>query len=153
MIFMVVMYLTETISRSKNKSYRCVLLRESYREEGKVRNRTLANLSRCKSEEIEAIRLALKFKGDPERLGAMEGKIEIAQGPRVGAVWTVYDVARRLGIEGALGRERAGRLALWQVLARVIAQGFPAFGGSFGSEPRGMRRAGAGARIRRERFV
>jgi hypothetical protein len=118
------MYLTETVSRSKNKSYRCVLLRESYREGGKVKNRTLANLSHCKSEEIEAIRVALQCKGDPERLRrAMEGKIEIAQGPRVGAVWTVFALARRLGIEAALGRERAGRLALWQVLARAIDQG------------------------------
>ena len=117
------MYLTETTSRSKNKSYRCVLLRESYREDGKVKNRTLANLSHCKSEEIEAIRLALKFKGDPEQLRAMEGTIEIAQGPRVGAVWAVFALARRLGIEAALGKDRAGKLALWQVLARVIDQG------------------------------
>jgi hypothetical protein len=35
------MYLTEIRSRSKNTTYRCVLLRESYREGGKVKNRTL----------------------------------------------------------------------------------------------------------------
>jgi hypothetical protein len=32
-------------------------------------------------------------------------------------------VARRLGIEGALGTRRAGKMALWQVMARVIDQG------------------------------
>src|SRR5262244_2740292 len=31
--------------------------------------------------------------------------------------------ARRLGIEKALGTTRAGKLALWQVMARVIDQG------------------------------
>lgn len=45
------------------------------------------------------------------------------QGLSVGAVYAVYDVARRIGIERALGDTRAGRLALWQVIARVIAQG------------------------------
>jgi hypothetical protein len=40
-----------------------------------------------------------------------------------GAVWTVYHIARRLGIEKALGTTREGKLALWQVMARVIDQG------------------------------
>jgi len=35
----------------------------------------------------------------------------------------VYHVARRLGIEQALGTTREGKLALWQVMARVIDQG------------------------------
>jgi hypothetical protein len=47
----------------------------------------------------------------------------LKQGLSVGAVWTVYQVARRLGIEKALGTTREGKLALWQVIARVIDQG------------------------------
>jgi hypothetical protein len=117
------MYLTETTSRPGAKSYRCVLLRESYREAGKVKNRTLANLSHCKPQEIEAIRLALKHKTDLSLLGSLGGETALREGPSVGAVWTVYSVARRLGLEKALGRDRQGRLALWQVLARVIDQG------------------------------
>ena len=35
-------------------------------------------------------------------------------------MWTVFAIARRLGIDQALGPEFAGQLALWQVLARVI---------------------------------
>jgi len=42
-----------------NKTYKRVLLREGYREGGKVKHRTLANLSHCSDEEIEAIRIAL----------------------------------------------------------------------------------------------
>jgi len=45
-----------------NKTYKRVLLREGYREGGKVKHRTLANLSHCSDEEIEAIRIALKMK-------------------------------------------------------------------------------------------
>jgi len=47
----------------------------------------------------------------------------LKQGLSFGAVWTVYHVARRLGIEQALGTTREGKLALWQVMARVIDQG------------------------------
>ena len=32
-------------------------------------------------------------------------------------------MAKRIGIETALGTERAGKLALWQVMARAIDQG------------------------------
>jgi len=35
----------------------------------------------------------------------------------------VHAVARELGIADALGHTRAGKLALWQVIARVIDQG------------------------------
>jgi len=119
------MYVTETQSKSPDgaKRYRCVLLRESYRDAaGRVKNRTIGNLTHCKPQEIAAIRLALAHKDDLGALGAM-GDVAVAEGPSVGALWTVYDVARRLGLEKALGRDRAGRLALWQVLARVLDQG------------------------------
>src|SRR4030081_3504870 len=45
------------------------------------------------------------------------------QGVSFGAVWTVYHITRHLGIEKALGTTREGKLALWQVIARVIDQG------------------------------
>ena len=37
-----------------------ILLREGYREDGKVKNRTLANLSKLPPEAVEAIRRVLK---------------------------------------------------------------------------------------------
>ncbi len=99
------------------------LLRESYRANGKVRHRTIANLSQCSAAEIEAMRLALRHKQDLENLGTVQDAVTLKQGVAFGAVWTVYHVARRLGIEQALGTTREGKLALWQVMARVIAQG------------------------------
>ncbi len=49
------------IERVPNRnSPAAVLLRESYREEGKVRKRTLANLSKLPSEVVDNMRLALK---------------------------------------------------------------------------------------------
>jgi hypothetical protein len=98
-------------------------LRESYRAHGKVLHRTIANVSHCSEAEIEALRLALRHKGELEYLGPIQDAITLKQGLSFGAVWTVYHVARRLGIEKALGTTREGKLALWQVMARVIDQG------------------------------
>jgi Transposase DDE domain len=69
------------------------------------------------------MRLALRHKEDLEHLGTIQDAITLKQGVSFGAVWTVYHIARRLGIEKALGTTREGKLALWQVIARVIDQG------------------------------
>ncbi len=98
-------------------------MRETYREGGKVKNRTLANLSHCTPGEIEAIRLALAHKGALSVLGSLPEAVESREGLSIGAAWLVYRVARRLGIERALGTHRAGKMALWQVRARVIDPG------------------------------
>jgi hypothetical protein len=105
------------------KTYTRHLLRESYRANGKVLHRTIANLSHCSAAEIEAMRLALRHKQDLENLGTVQDAVTLKQGLSFGAVWTVCHVARRLGIEKALGTTREGKLALWQVIARVIDQG------------------------------
>ena len=86
-------------------------------------HRTIANVSHCAEAEIAAMRLALRHKEDLEHLGTIQDAITLQQGLSFGAVWTVYHVARRLGIEKALGTTRDGKLALWQVMARVIDQG------------------------------
>ena len=117
------MHVDSSTTTVNGKTYRRHLLRESYREAGKVKHRTIANISQCSPEEIEAIRLALRHKGNLEAMIAERPALRERQGLSVGAVWTLYDVARRLGIVDALGDTRAGRLALWQVVARAIGQG------------------------------
>jgi len=117
------MHIVENKSKSGKKIYRSILLRESYREEGKVRKRTVANMSHCTSQEIEAIKLALSHKDDLSALGTLSESVELQEGLSVGAVWSVYQVAKELGIEEALGKDFEGKLALWQVMARVIDQG------------------------------
>ena len=118
------MHIDTTITTSKRTGKPCVrhLLRTSYRQDGKVKKRTIANLTHCSEEEINAIRLALRHKGDLAKLGQKEA-VELQQGRSVGAVVTLYQIAKRLGIVAALGSSQEGKLALWQVIARVIAQG------------------------------
>jgi Transposase DDE domain len=117
------MYIDTSHLTRGGKTYTRHLLRESYRANGKVLHRTIANLSHCSAAEIEAMRLALRHKEDLEHLGTIQDAITLKQGMSFGAVWTVYHVARRLGIAQALGTTREGKLALWQVIARVIDQG------------------------------
>lgn len=115
------MYLEKTKSQGK---YTCYLLRETYRQDGKVKHRTIANLSRCSPQEIEAIRLALQHKDElTEQLSLPNQQIDLRQGLSVGAVWLLYDLGRQLGLVQALGPSREGKLALWQVIARVLDQG------------------------------
>jgi hypothetical protein len=117
------MYIDTSHITRGGKTYTRHLLRESYRANGKVLHRTIANVSHCSAAEIEALRLALRHKEALEHLGTIQDAVTLKQGLSFGAVWTVYHVARRLGIEQALGTTRAGKLALWQVIARVIDQG------------------------------
>ena len=108
------------VDQSHSGKYVRYLLRDSYRQDGKVKHRTIANLSSCSSQEIQAIKLALKHKDDLAALLSLREDVSLRQGLSVGGVWVVYDLARQLGIEAALGASRQGKLALWQVIARVI---------------------------------
>jgi len=117
------MHLDISTLQRNGRTYKRVLLRESFRQDGKVKKRTIANLSACSDEEIEAIQLALRHKHNLAQVGSAEQSLSVQQGPSVGAVWLVYQVARRLGIAAALGNSREGKLALWQIIARVIDQG------------------------------
>src|SRR5499427_5732509 len=117
------MYIDTSHITRGGKTYTRHLLRESYRAHGKVLHRTIANVRQCSAAEIEALRLALRHKEALEHLGTIQDAITLKQGLSFGAGWTVYQVARRLGIEQALGTTREGKLALWQVVARVIDQG------------------------------
>jgi len=119
------MFVDSSITRLNGKAYPRHLLRESYREAGKVKHRTIANLTHCKAEEVEAIRLALRHKADLAGMVAAAGKsgLELVQGSSIGAVWLLSQLARDLGIIAALGSDRQGKLALWQVIARVLDQG------------------------------
>ncbi len=119
------MYITDVLTKTKKGkiSHRCILLRESYWEDKKVKNRTIANLTHCNPKEVEAMRVALKYKDDLTVLKSLKDDVELKQGMSIGAVWVVYETARQLGIEKALETGHEGKLALWQVIARVIDQG------------------------------
>ncbi|MBL7043760.1 MAG: IS1634 family transposase, partial [Pirellulaceae bacterium] len=80
------MHVDSCTTKVNGKKYTRHLLRESYRENGKVKHRTLANLSHCSDEEIQAIKLALKHKHNLQELGNINEEVVVHQGVSAGAV-------------------------------------------------------------------
>ena len=101
-----IMHIQRVKSKQGKKTYEQILLRESYRQPGAkrsaVKKRTLLNLTKYPPQIVEAFELALKHQTDLSVLTAMSD-ISLEQGPSVGAVFALLEVARRIGIEKALG--------------------------------------------------
>lgn len=114
------MYVDISKVKQGGKTYTRALIRESYREGRKVKHRTIANISSCSPEEILAIKLALKYKGNLSEMIPDKGDIHEKQGLSVGAVIAFYQIAQKLGIVKALGSTRMAKLALWMSIARII---------------------------------
>lgn len=108
------MYISSIPNR---KSPPAVLLRESFRENGKVKNRTLANLSHWNPARIEALRRALR--GDFDHVEPCAA----ALGPIFGMLYVLKQIADALGISGVFGNTRLAKLGLFLILARVAHQG------------------------------
>ena len=114
------MYIDKQTYKVKGKTYSRILLRNSYRKDGKCCHDTIANLSKCDKQEIEAIKIALANKNTIKKLNIPGEKVESKQGLVVGAVWVLYQLAKKLGIVKALGRNENAKLSLWMVIASLI---------------------------------
>jgi hypothetical protein len=99
------------------------LLRESFRENGKVMHRTILNLTPYGEPTALAIQLALTHRREFAQLARQMPGATARQGRSIGAVWVLFQLAGELGLVDALGPTRQGKLALWQILARSIDQG------------------------------
>jgi hypothetical protein len=110
----VVMYVARVPNRSSPPA---VLLRESYREDGKVKNRTLANLSAWPEAKIDALSRVLK--GQPPA-AALHGAFEITRSLPHGHVAAVLGTLRRLGLEELIDPEPSRHRDL--VAAMAVAQ-------------------------------
>src|SRR6516162_7288852 len=96
-----------------------ILLRESYREAGKTKNRTLANLSRWSAERIEQLRAVLR--GD-QLLPAVQA-VEIVRSLPQGHVLAALGTARRIALDAVLPRrapQHRHDLALALIVARLL---------------------------------
>ena len=112
---MEVMYVTRVPNRGSPPA---VLLRESYREGGKVKNRTVANLSSWPEAKVEALARALKGLLP----AGLEGMIEVTRSLPHGHVAAVLGTIRALGLEELTGPERSRQrdLVTAMITAAVI---------------------------------
>lgn len=109
------MYIARVPNRSSPPAY---LLRESYREGGKVKNRTLANLSHLPLEQIELMRRVLKG----ETLVSPSEAFSIGRSRPHGHVEIVLGVIRKLGLDRMIGsrRSRERDLVLAMIAQRLL---------------------------------
>ncbi len=117
------MFIDASTYKRNGKTYRRVLLRNSYRVDGKVRHDTIANLSACSDDEVKALKLALQHKNNLGKLSNLEKDIQVKQGFSVGAVWVLHQLSKQLGLTQAIGNTRLSKLAMWLMMACVINQG------------------------------
>jgi hypothetical protein len=109
------MYVTRVPNRTSPPA---VLLRESWREDGKVKTRTLANLSDWPEAKVEALRRVLRG----ETLVVAADRFAIERALPHGHVAAVLGTLRRIGLDRLLPRrpERLATLALALIVARVV---------------------------------
>jgi len=109
------MYVTRVPNRSSPPA---VLLRESYRDGGKVKTRTLANLTDWPDAKVEALRRVLKG----ETAVVSKDALRIERSLPHGHVAAVLGMARKLGLPKLLpgSPKRLAKLALAMIVARVI---------------------------------
>jgi len=107
------MYVTKVPNRSSPPA---VLLRESYRDGGKVKTRTLANLTDWPDAKVEALRQVLKG----ETAFVCADALQIERSLPHGHVAAVLGMARKLKLDKLLPKSRLGKLALAMIAARVI---------------------------------
>jgi len=108
------------IARIPNRnSPPAILLRESYRKSGKVKTRTLANLSKLPASAIEVLKRALKG----EQLVPLDETLDIVASLHHGHVEAVLQALRRLGlariIDSRPSRDRD--LVVAMIAARILA--------------------------------
>jgi hypothetical protein len=113
---------SHTGKAGERREYESRLLRRTYREDGKVRHETLANLSKLPGHVIDAVEAALK--GTALVPAGEAPAVTVARSVPHGHVAAVHAMARKLGLPALLGP--AGRqrdLALALIVSRVAHPG------------------------------
>jgi transposase len=90
---------------------------ENYRQGTKVKHRIISNLTLWPKELVTQFDNLLKNKNQ-----TINSEIEFYEGKSIGGILTISEIAERLGISQALGNNKQGRLALFQIAGRIIAQ-------------------------------
>ena len=99
-----------------------VLLRESYREDGKVKKRTLANLSKCPPAVVEALRVLLK---GGTAVTSLEKAMDIVRSLPHGAVAAVLGIMRQLKLDRLIDSTDSPvrRRVLAMIVERILHPG------------------------------
>ena len=112
------MFIQRIHKKTAKKTYTSVVLMESYREGKKVKHRIISNLSKWSPELISNFEKLLKGK----KITTISD-LNLSQGKSVGGIFTVSEIAKRIGIKQSLGFSKQAKLAMIQIAGRVLSQG------------------------------
>ena len=111
----------ETVTKShKGKTYTSILLRRTYREDGKVKHETLGNLSDLPPDVLDFMRGRLN--GELEE-ATPSGPFQIVRSLPHGNVAAVLQTAKNIGLDQLLGSRRCRErdLVLAMIVSRVLS--------------------------------
>jgi transposase len=113
------MYIADVPNRDSPPA---ILLRESYREDGHVKSRTLANLSHWPRAKLDALRVVLRDK-HPIVGANLQDAFEIVRTRPHGHVAAVVGTLRQLGLDRVLSRKPCHErdLNLAMIASRILA--------------------------------
>lgn len=121
-IFAITMHIDDCQYTRGNKTYRRVLLRQSYREGKKTRQMKIANISHCSEEDIESIKYALKYKNNL-RLLTLLSQSQPQSWKIAAPSILIYQLIHELGLHKLFSNHKEGKYLLWQVMCRLIQPG------------------------------
>ena len=117
-----IMFLDRNSYISKSgKLVRRALLRHSYRENGVVKKKNIANLSSLSDEELDAIDIALKNKKNIESLIDFSNQ-ELTTGKYVGALNAFIQISNRLKISSVIEKFENADIVKWLIFCRLTHQ-------------------------------
>ena len=111
------MYIAITRKKYKDTYHEQILLRESYREDGKVKTRTIANLTNKPRYQVDAIAAVLKNKNAP----IITTKNQV-QGRSIAFSFVIIFIMKALGIFKSIGKTFEARVAIILIAARIVLQ-------------------------------
>lgn len=112
------MFIKRTKMKRGDKVYPCIALVEGYRENGKVKHRTIANLTKWDPAMIEGLEKVLKG-GKVNNFD----ELNLESGKAFGALYVLDKLAEEIGIKKSLGKSENAKLALVMILGRILNQG------------------------------
>jgi Transposase DDE domain len=111
-------HVVTTQRKYKDRIYEAHLLRRSYREDGKVKNETIANISKLPKPVIELIRRSLRG----EQFVGVDELFDVESSPQHGNVLAVLGAMRALGFADLIASQKCRErdLAIAMVASRIL---------------------------------
>ena len=120
------MYIQRYKKNKKGKTYQSAFLVEAYREAGKVKHRHLANLSALPENILVSIEKELKVNKVTNSNTTSNSyslkDLQPSQGKCCGGIIAIHQLSKRIGISEALGKSKEAKLALVQIMGRILCQ-------------------------------